>query len=90
MPKVTVYIREEDYPIWKSIKKKTAFIHMALVPHYGSEIPSEFLPDAGVVKRHMAKHAPEDLPIPEFKPCKHGYAPDMCRFAKSGKPCKMV
>ena len=30
MPKVTVYIRKEDYPKWVAVKKKTAFISAAL------------------------------------------------------------
>jgi len=30
MPKVTVYIRTEDYDLWRSIDKKTEFISIAL------------------------------------------------------------
>ncbi len=30
MPKVTVYIRNEDYALWREIEGKTEFIHQAL------------------------------------------------------------
>ena len=30
MPKVTLYIRKEDYEKWKNLNKKTEFIHNAL------------------------------------------------------------
>lgn len=30
MPKVTVYIRKEDYELWKAVKEKTGFLHNAL------------------------------------------------------------
>jgi len=30
MPQVNVYIRDEDYPKWATIKKKSEFIHNAL------------------------------------------------------------
>lgn len=30
MPKVTVYIRNEDYALWREIEEKTEFIHQAL------------------------------------------------------------
>jgi hypothetical protein len=30
MPKITVYIRNEDIAKWKAIEKKTEFMHMAI------------------------------------------------------------
>ena len=30
MPKVTVYVRKDDYPKWREVSKKTELIHKAL------------------------------------------------------------
>jgi hypothetical protein len=32
VPKVTVYIRNDDYALWKAVEKKTEFLHNALNP----------------------------------------------------------
>ena len=47
MPKVTVYIRNEDYALWREIEEKTEFIHQALgSPRTSDEkitiVPSDF------------------------------------------------
>lgn len=33
MPQITVYVRQEDLPTWKSVIKKSEFIHNALRNH---------------------------------------------------------
>jgi hypothetical protein len=30
MPKVTIWVKEEDYPIWQALPNKPKFIHGAL------------------------------------------------------------
>lgn len=47
MPKVTVYIRNEDYALWRAIEEKSEFIHQALgSPQTSNEkvtiVPADF------------------------------------------------
>ena len=86
MPKVTVYVRNEDLDKWKAVEKKTEFIHNALNPDENDgrlATRYELVDDKG-------NWNPKEIPIypDDVKPCKHGYDPKMCKFSKNGKPCK--
>lgn len=50
MPQVTVYIREDDLPIWKAIDKKSEFIHQALVGTPTAQNPKIVPPTADFKK----------------------------------------
>lgn len=104
MPKVTVYVRKEDYPKWKAIEEKTEFIHKSLS---NFEIAYRPTPKVNLLRQVKYFNKPT-LQIPvgldptkephealneiveklDFKLCKHGADPKLCKFAKPGKPCK--
>jgi len=82
MPQVTVYIRDDDLKKWKTLKKKSEFIHSAL-NRTNKGIPLEVIGTAAA-KKGPNYNPPTTLP----KLCKHGSDPKFCKFAKNGKPCK--
>jgi len=57
MPQVTVYVRDEDLDRWKSIKRKSEFIHQAL---------NEGVSQAGVSP--ISDKQPTVVSRPEIKP----------------------
>lgn len=95
MPQVTVYIRNEDLDLWKSVEKKAEFLSSALRTFkFAPEPPST--PSTRPLVSELTVD-PQDDPDdsigdsfvrPDVKVCKHGYSPRMCKFAKNGKPCK--
>lgn len=76
MPQVTVYIREEDIDKWKSLVKKSEFIHNALnsIPYSileTDEVSSNVRPDIKNIRLAEPKLAVKDL-------CKHGNMAGFC------------
>jgi hypothetical protein len=104
MPKVTVYIRNEDYEKWKAIEEKTEFIHGALKNGTASGADKEYSrPTRAAEKLPTTEEQIESIAKAQSKfmktdssgriisdrgSCKHGADPKLCRFAKAGKPCK--
>lgn len=72
MPQVTVYVREEDIEKWKSLKKKTQFLHNAL-----HDTPTKIKVDGIYENQKLVKSFDG--------PCKHGADPRMCKHAKVQK-----
>jgi hypothetical protein len=97
MPKVSFYLRNEDIEAWKSIQKKTEWIHNNLQEQQERDQP---MPEhemvvykntykAFVDERPTVKRRPKDKPyviadshiIPDVKICPHG-------FPANGWSCK--
>jgi hypothetical protein len=85
MPRVNIYIRNEDYEAWESIEAKPKFIHMSIV-NYGlmGETASPAVVD--VAERDYAKHVKPDLP----KVSDGTLAPLVKSLAQTGKPPKNI
>lgn len=71
MPQVTVYVRVDDLDTWKSIKKKSEFIHNALSvrakAEYGEVIKIPFYkPDK--LKQTTKSHPPKSHVDPDMLP----------------------
>lgn len=90
MPKITVYIRNEDMDKWRAVEKKSEWMHTRL-NFESTTITSSDVPmtttnpsmlkqvDTASLKKGILKNLPS---------CKHGANPDFCKFARNGKPCK--
>lgn len=97
MPKVTVYVRKDDYSKWQAVKKKTELLANVLnrnlqeIHNEWDNIEDKELYGYKVVRdpEEVIKKLREvTVQPPSFKPCKHNADPKFCRFAKPGKPCK--
>ena len=66
MPQQTVYIREVDMDRWKSLEKKSEFIHKALNPEETDEMVIS--PDGVPVKRYDRGRFPYEVKGKPIKP----------------------
>ena len=81
MPKVTVYIRNEDYALWREIGEKTEFIHQALgSPRVSNEkvtiVPPDFK-NSKITRLDYGSCKIHDMPLTVYgkclvKGCKNG------------------
>jgi len=89
MPQVTVYIRNEDLDKWKSIVKKSEFIHESL-NLFNSSVPESWYPEVRKEIKSVEKiiNTPKDIPkkvVGDY--CSHGFDRRFCKYAKNGKLC---
>lgn len=91
MPKVTVYIRKEDYPKWQALEAKSLFISDAL----NDEDTSWAFDDVYKKKVNIihtpeqAKEAvPKEAAKPKTKLCKHGNPLGQCMDKRADRSCK--
>jgi hypothetical protein len=85
MPKVSFYVRNEDYEAWKAIKKKTEWIHGRLEDQRWHDMspPAHSM----VIGRREYDVFPTDnveiIDVKDYNLCKHGAVLGMCK-----KGCK--
>lgn len=78
MPRVTQYIREDDFEAWNAIENKSEWIHQ----HLKNELRIIKTPEE-------AKQATKPIvESKEFKTCKNGHAIPSGRSKCTGKGCK--
>lgn len=75
MPKVTIYIRDEDYTLWENIRKRPEWIHKQIqrATLVKSEAVSEF---KGMKTFDTTIH----MNTAKDKFCKHNAAIGFCKF----------
>lgn len=88
-----IYIRKDNETKWDNIPDKSAWVNDMIAKSGAKEIffertkPSE-LTDSKMDK--VINDLRDKVVKPNnVKPCKHGYPPTTCKFAKPGKPCKL-
>lgn len=81
MPKVTVYVRKDDYESWKAIEEKTEFIHRALNPSF--LVLNKSISEA----TKLVKTTDYNSPASKSKLCKHGSVKGGC-FSKEAPRMK--
>ncbi len=102
MPKVTVYIRKDDYQAWKSVQAKTTFVHNALKQVEGIDGIGLLVDDRTnvVTLDEPPKRATKPLEdvltvfpkakvINKVKLCKHGNPLGECFDRKADRSCKL-
>lgn len=99
MPTISVFIRKDDLDKWKKLENKSAWLHERLnntvykdkdyIIKENPKIIVEHNPEGDVA---VGKLPEGGWGIKRTKPgyslCKHGAAPELCKYAKPGKPCK--
>lgn len=80
MPQVTVYIRNEDLPRWKSIEKKTEFLSRALNQEENLTTPE--------VLKAVRKTATQLIKEQKVLFCKNGHILQEGRTKCSTKGCR--
>lgn len=78
MPKVTVYIRKEDYQAWKLVDQKTEFIHNALHQNMPRKPNPIDIPAVAKIFPEVVRVRKAEARKPAT--CKHGYAIGFCKY----------
>jgi hypothetical protein len=65
MPKVTVYIRNEDMDLWKAIQKKSDFLHTMLT-RSADEFKTITISDPSALRKHV-EALERDYPLKPLK-----------------------
>ncbi len=87
MPKVTVYVRKEDYPAWRSIEAKTTFIHNAL-----NKLEVGGIDSIGMLvddRTSTRESSPPKVITQKVKYCKHGNPLGQCLDKAADRSCRL-
>jgi hypothetical protein len=85
VPQVTVYIREEDIEKWKTIQRKSEFIHKALntskpIPQTEGVLRSDSRVPMTLDNPFQITKEPLNKSSKDYSLCKHGSVKGFCKI----------